>query len=735
MDEFKKTIFEGKYLDLDPIKILFKNNYIYIRNGNIINVGNLDNAFKFTIKYIFLYNSKEISDSEIKNLENNYNIENYIKSKGCNTYMNSVQIMKQNAFSKKEIGKLNILKNVEADKVKNMNDINFSSRFSRNIENQNEKFRTFQNSPRKNEINQIPKIKNNIANKKPQIKINDNDNIRNYRINPDNLQMNERDKYSNNTFDSSKKYERNNLDKKGSKVENDLKKEEPKIEKNLEKKSNEDKFTILEKKIEEKYKDLSKIFEEKFNKINNYFEEKYKIINTNINEVIKYNKQLNEKFDNLKNENIKQLKENQNQINQLNEQIIKSKDKLMEYENIILQNEKKEENYQKNNNELKKEIEKLKEENKKLKEKNNKKEIERNNNIIKTNLVLNIPKFKSKNNIPKKEIKLIGLKSIKEAPFINSVLQCLFQIESLTNYFKNDYSINDKNPEFSSTFKELVLQMYNKNDGCLDSRKLLNTANKIINLQIEDRDDLDNIYNFLKFVLDRLHEELKIDINHNNNLAIKNKLNKLEMKSFKDEIKNESIITDLFGGINEEVIRCLSEKIKSINNSIYKFHSFLYLSFKLNNIIPEKNEITIFECLKNMRKEQTFSNEQFCEICDKKCLKSNQSKIFLCPKILIIMLNYGYGNNNLKVNFEESLDLTVFTKFENENNVEQKNYILSGIITKVRNNFENNYIAYCQNDIDDNWYRYDDEDIKLIYNVRNEIINNEMPLILFYKMN
>ena len=146
--------------------------------------------------------------------------------------------------------------------------------------------------------------------------------------------------------------------------------------------------------------------------INNYFEEKYKLINTNINEVIKYNKQLNEKFDNLKNENIKQLKENQNQINQLNEQIIKSKDKLMEYENIILQNEKKEENYKKINNEFKKEIEKLKEENKKLKEKNNKKEIERNNNIIKTNLVLNIPKFKSKNNIPKKEIKLIGLKTL-----------------------------------------------------------------------------------------------------------------------------------------------------------------------------------------------------------------------------------------------------------------------------------------------------------------------------------
>jgi hypothetical protein len=629
--------------------------------------------------------------------------------------------MKQNIFSSIEIGKLSIIKNTEPKKEKkNMNEINFSSRYKKSSGNPKPKkdYRTRQNSPIKN--NKVPKIKN----------------ISNNRIKTDNLQMDEGSKYSSQTYD----------------INNIGKKENPKIEneKNITKENNdEDKFMLLEKKMEKKYKDLSKIIEEKFNNMNKFFEEKYKIINNNFNEVIKYNKQLDEKFDNLKNENIKKLEENQNQINQLNDQIIKSKDKLKEYKNIIQQSEKKEEKYQKI-------IEKLKAENKKLKEEKNKKEMEKNNNNIinnndimkqdkdfqfnkynsvNTNLVLNLPNFKGQKSIHKKENKLIALKKIKNSPFINSILQCFIQIESLTNYFKNDQCINIFNHhELASAFKELVLQLSDKNNRSLDCQNLLNTAIEINNSKIDDTYELDNIYGFLKFILKQLHEELKIDINPNNNFEINNKLklNKFELKSFKEEIKQISIITDLFQGINEKIIYCLSQNIQNINNSIYKFHPFLYLSIELKNINFEKNEITIFEFLRNMRQEQTFSKEQYCEFCDKKCFMSGKSKILICPKILIVMLKYG--NNYVKINFEETLDITIFTKLENENNVDMKKYNLSGVITMMGNNFENKYIAYCKNDFDENWYRYHDEDIKLIYNVRNEIIGHEMPLILFYKM-
>jgi hypothetical protein len=284
MDEIKERIFEVKNLDLFPIKIIFKNNNIFIKNENIINVGNLNNAFKFTIKYIFIFYSKEISNTEFKSLENT-DIENYIENRGCKLIMNSVQIMKQNNFSRIEIGKLSILKNVESKKEKNMNEINFSSRYKKSSGNPKPKkyYHTIENSPIKN--NKVPKIKN----------------ISNNRIITDNIKMDERNNNPRNTSNLSQTYDINNIGKK----------ENPKIEseKNLTKENkDEDKFMLLEKKMEKKYKDLSKIIEEKFNNMNKFFEEKYKIINNNFNEVIKYNKQLDEKFDNLKKKKRKKRK-------------------------------------------------------------------------------------------------------------------------------------------------------------------------------------------------------------------------------------------------------------------------------------------------------------------------------------------------------------------------------------------------------------------------------------------
>ena len=96
------------------------------------------------------------------------------------------------------------------------------------------------------------------------------------------------------------------------------------------------------------------------------------------------------------------------------------------------------------------------------------------NNSVNTNLVLNLPNFKGQKNIPKKKIKLIGLKTIKNSPFINSILQCFIQIESLTNYFKNDQSINIFNHhELASAFKELVLQLSDKNNRSLDCHEFI----------------------------------------------------------------------------------------------------------------------------------------------------------------------------------------------------------------------------------------------------------------------
>ena len=494
--------------------------------------------------------------------------------------------------------------------------------------------------------------------------------------------------------------------------------------------------------MNEKLNNLSQIIEDKYNQIRNYLEDKNKKINKQFEEIINYNKKMNEKFDNFKNEEKNKLEQSLNEIKQLKEQLSISKDKLNEFKNIIKGKEIEKENDKKRIDALNKELNELKEINKKLNEEKIEKqnnEIVVNNenneqmqqfneyyNSINTNIVLKM----------KQRIKLVGLKNIGQEPFINSVLHCLFQIKPLINYFKNSIYIDNinNNLKLSFIFKESIMKMCKINEGSLSPEKIIKTFNEINNEEKRDIIKFNNIYTFLESILKKLHEELKAQDNNNNIDKIKNRLNKLELESYKKSIKNEkSIITDLFQGINEEVHRCLIK----INYSIYKFNPFLFLSIDLNKEKFQQNTINIFNCLINMKKEQNY-NKEFCEICEENSYMSIRTRILLCPEYLIIMLKYNNNeiNNYIKVSFEENLDITNFTKLENDNKYDNKIfYNINGIITKVNNNYDAKYIAYYKNNDNDNWYRFDDEDIRLSNNnIKNEIGNHEIPLILFYKI-
>ena len=167
---------------------------------------------------------------------------------------------------------------------------------------------------------------------------------------------------------------------------------------------------------------------------------------------------------------------------------------------------------------LKKEIDNLKQKNKMFGEERekNKKQNENNSNTIQekdqqlfkhnkvdTNLVLERIR----------EIKLVGLKNIGQISFINSVLQCLFQIKPLMNYFKNKSYINN-NLKLTSAFQELINQMQNLNAKSLNPTSLIKTFREINNSVNIIK--FDSIYNFLESILNKLHDELKNQKNQNN---------------------------------------------------------------------------------------------------------------------------------------------------------------------------------------------------------------------------
>jgi len=103
---------------------------------------------------------------------------------------------------------------------------------------------------------------------------------------------------------------------------------------------------------------------------------------------------------------------------------------------------------------------------------------------------------------------------------------------------------------------------------------------------------------FIIFVLEQLHKELKKSVNFNNNL-ISEPLNQYDINNafnfFFKEFKNQvSIISDIFYGFNETTNECLNCKniynCKALNNPIcYNYGIFNCLIFPLEEIKNFKN--------------------------------------------------------------------------------------------------------------------------------------------------
>ena len=190
----------------------------------------------------------------------------------------------------------------------------------------------------------------------------------------------------------------------------------------------------------------------------------------------------------------------------------------------------------------------------------------------------------------------------------------------------------------------------------------------------------------------------------------------------------KSIITDLFQIENMEIIQCTQKNIK---NPTYKFEKILYLSFNLRKEELNKEKLSIQNCLVKMRQELVQTKNEYCEQCEQYCKIIHNHKFSICPKILLVMLNYEDEPDYIDSNLEEKLDITNFTKTGNEKNIQNQIYNLYGIIYKIGKNYKNKYVASCRNSAGGNWYRFDDENIQIVQGINN-ITNHELPIMLFY---
>ena len=728
----EECIFNGNLINiLNKYNLLVNGNYILLKEGNVIKICTIEKNLKTTIKYIIIYNSYFTLELELEYLEKS-TIENYINQRCCQSNIYSIQTLKKSCKNYfEEIGKLNMLKN-DGSKDKNEKMFFKNENINKKVNSRNQnhlkrEYYSMQNSPEKNEINinqnkKIAQSKNYNNNSLESLnnKNNTNSNLKIYNnsennnnININNNRNDVGNKIKNNLFSFFKKKP---SDEQTSKMSINLKKEDEPKDINYNNNINN-----LEKKIDEKFDDLSKKINEKYENNFTQMQIEFKSVKKKLDEVMTYNKQLELNL----NKKLDIIIQSQNNINQLTQRL----------------------------NECMNTIEQLKEENKKLKEENQIKnqnenkicfDFNANENIqfqnveqIQKKLVLKNLLRPNKNNfqkiIHKKEFITIGLKNIAQAPYINPIIQCLFHSELLTNYFKTVYfDISKANLKFAISFKELIMELSDKNNQNFYPENFINIITEFWPLKKNANiNSNDNIYNFLEFILSQLHIDLISNEKEQNNINNIPNMNTQELIAYNEIDKNgKSIITDLFQIINEKIKQCSNKNIK---NTKYQYEKLFYLTFDLTDDEINNNEkLSIKNCLVQMRKKIVKIKQEYCEICENYCPIQYNQRFPICPKILIIMLKYPKDYDNIETNIEEKLDITAFTRLGVKNKVENQIYNLYGIISKININYnEYIYIAYCKNLHDEKWYKFHDENIERVDDINNDV-NFGMPLILFY---
>ena len=413
--------------------------------------------------------------------------------------------------------------------------------------------------------------------------------------------------------------------------------------------------------------------------------------------------------------------------------------------------------------------------------------------IVKYNLNAQIQKKSIKDNFLMPP--LIGLDNIGATCYMNATLQCLCNIPKFVNYIKYnkhfiEYVKNDLiigNNSLSSSFKLLIEQLwpdrlYNKlpsyaeNGGIGSNNSYSNKKNESIapndfKEKISNMNELfkgvaaNDAKDLVQFLIMTIHKELNSATNQNNNNILNNdQTNKqLMFKIFTQDFMNtnKSIISDLFYGVNYNIIQCQGCSAKSFNYQTYFFFVFPleeiriyknqnnvnqnfngfnfnpnFMNFNNNfniNMNNINNEINIYDCFSYEQRitYMTGDNAMHCNYCRNTCPSSMCTLLAFGPEIIIIILNRGQGIQfKVKINFFEELNLNNYIEYKETGVM----YNLIGVITHMGgSDMSGHFIAYCKNPIDNTWYQYNDSVINQVNNFKTEVIDYATPYLLFYQ--
>ena len=363
---------------------------------------------------------------------------------------------------------------------------------------------------------------------------------------------------------------------------------------------------------------------------------------------------------------------------------------------------------------------------------------------------------------------LIGLKNIGSSCYKNSVLQCLSQTSDLVNFFlkesnkekimNNNIAKKNKNElQLCPIFFELIKNLWKK-DAPYKSFSPENFL-KAIGAMINNEKGHFTLHesgeakDFILFILERIHKELKKPIENKNLFSQINSENILNcydknnaFAHFTNEFQNEtSIISDTFYGFTETTNVC--QFCKNYYNSngqlepiCYNYGIFNILIFPLEEVrryrdqfnkVNNSNMVNLLECFLYNQKSDYFTgdNKNYCKICEQLFDSVNTTKIYKSPNVLILLFNRG-KSSNIKIDFSNELDISNFVLNKNNREI----YYLYAVVTHIEENEQNgHFIAICKSPINCLWYRYNDDIVEPINNFQKDVHDFGTPYFLFYQ--
>ena len=354
------------------------------------------------------------------------------------------------------------------------------------------------------------------------------------------------------------------------------------------------------------------------------------------------------------------------------------------------------------------------------------------NQIVKNN---SSPNLRTRNEIMITKKYANGLQNIGSTCYMNAILQCLAHVENLTKHLlqrkeniKSKKFVNQLTYSFLEVLENLWVNKGIKDYAPNNFKDIISKMNPLFKgVQANDSKDL------IIFLLETMHKELNKIRNvkqyDDRNIDQYNFYNSLN--SFTNYFKNnyQSVISDIFYGLYNSQIKCLNCNIITHNIQFYNI-----LIIPLEEVCKFKqrqdNMVNIKDCFEYNQKFDYMSgqNQIYCNKCKQKSNSVNNTALIVGPKVLILNLNRGKGLQfNLKLNFDEYIDINEFIYFKNTPN----KYKLIGVVTQFGSqSMSGHFIAFCKSFVDGNWYKYNDSIVAL--SNFQEAKTTGVPYILFY---